>query len=557
MDTITFRKKYPRLYKHILKTYDPVFDIFVAIDYYLKGVKPPVCSVCSNRVQVAKSHPTRCKKCINVGDRYTHDALAATLPLVNIIKFDNILKPTDFVEVDCNLHGVHTVSIRTLLKNKQCGKCLTNTKAKDTSEDIAKLIIEFSLVHGDTYDYSSVISTTGKVDIICKQHGKFTQSVYSHKKGHGCSLCANEKQKLLNKEKFTTEKFVDKAEKKHNNSYTYGNTAYDTATSKVTITCIKHGDFEQVANYHLSGNGCQKCAAEMPNFTSAPELELKEFLESNGVKVIPHHYIDGVQFDLYVPDHNFCIEYDGLYWHSSGSRAEDKKMERLHINKTDICEKYGMKLYHIWENEWLLRQDLWKSMLLSACNQNVRIPARKCRIATLQSRDVSVFCDKNHMQGYCGAKHTVGLYYGDELVSMMSFSAPRYNRNIDYELIRFCSKRNTTVMGAFSKMFKHFMSTMPPNTSVISYANRRWSNGNTYAINGGTLNNITEPCYFYWLNKTGNYKLEHRSVYQKHKLEAKLELYEEKMTEVDNMYNNRFRRIWDCGTKVYIWNKHE
>lgn len=59
----------------------------------------------------------------------------------------------------------------------------------------------------------------------------------------------------------TFDDFVKRASEKHDNKYTYGNAEEDfvNTRSKVQITCPKHGDFSQMVNDHLNGNGCPKC----------------------------------------------------------------------------------------------------------------------------------------------------------------------------------------------------------------------------------------------------------------------------------------------------------
>jgi hypothetical protein len=61
----------------------------------------------------------------------------------------------------------------------------------------------------------------------------------------------------------------------------------------------------------------------------------------------------------------------------------------------------------------------------------------------------------------------------------MTFSKPRFNRNYKYELVRFASKLGTQVIGGASKLLKYFEINYNPK-SIISYADRRYSNGKLY-----------------------------------------------------------------------------
>ena len=81
------------------------------------------------------------------------------------------------------------------------------------------------------------------------------------------------------------------------------------------------------------------------------------------------------ELDIYAPDQKFAIEYDGLMYHSFGAAKNStfntqnlesvKKLQ--HLNKTESCEKLGVKLFHIFENEWNnpVKQEIWKSVLES------------------------------------------------------------------------------------------------------------------------------------------------------------------------------------------------
>ena len=111
-------------------------------------------------------------------------------------------------------------------------------------------------IHGDKYDYSKVDykGATHKIEIICPDHGKFSQSPYSHLSGRGCPKCAGT-------EKRSTEKFIEDAKKIHGDKYDYSNVDYKSNRIPVKIICPEHGPFQQTPSKHLSSNyGCPECA---------------------------------------------------------------------------------------------------------------------------------------------------------------------------------------------------------------------------------------------------------------------------------------------------------
>ena len=77
-----------------------------------------------------------------------------------------------------------------------------------------------------------------------------------------------------------TNEFVEKASVVHNGKYDYSTTVYSKKHSKVSIICPKHGVFEQIAEVHLYGSGCPKCAGRGKTTTDL----ISEFVEVHGSK---------------------------------------------------------------------------------------------------------------------------------------------------------------------------------------------------------------------------------------------------------------------------------
>lgn len=252
------------------------------------------------------------------------------------------------------------------------------------------------------------------------------------------------------------------------------------------------------------------------------------------------------ELDIYIPEIALGIELNGNYYHSE-LVGKDKK---YHIDKTNFFKEKGVQVIHIFESEWKLKQDIIESIILSKIGKiKEKIYARKCDIKEIPFKQKKEFLEKNHIQGVCNSFLNIGLYYNAELVSLMTFSKSRYNKNYDYELVRFCNKINTTVVGGFSKLLKHFEKRY--KGILVSYADLRFSFGNVYEKNNFTLNNISKPNYFYF-HKKDKLQLLSRIQFQKHKLKNILENFNDSLTEWENMKNNDYSRIWDCGNLVYI-----
>ena len=277
------------------------------------------------------------------------------------------------------------------------------------------------------------------------------------------------------------------------------------------------------------------------------QFELFNLIKSEN-KLYNYKLIGLKEIDIVLPDIKLGIEYDGLIFHSEGLLNEGRIRnvdKNYHLNKLKLCLEKGYDLFHIFESDNI---DIWLSMINNRLGLNERIYARKCIIKELKSTEIKDFLNNNHLQGFINSSINLGLYYNDELVSVMTFSKPRFNKNYDCELIRFCNKLNTSVIGSASKLFNYFIKNYNPK-SIISYANRRFSNGSIYEKLGFKFLRKTAPNYFYF--KPSIRILMSRNQFQKHKLANLLDKFDENLSESENMFNNGYRRIYDCGNLVY------
>jgi hypothetical protein len=244
------------------------------------------------------------------------------------------------------------------------------------------------------------------------------------------------------------------------------------------------------------------------------EVMLKQFLEELQVGQIvvgSRHIIAPLELDLVVPDLNLAIELHGNYWHSSKAGAKPNYM----VNKLERAEAAGLRLIQIFESELVLQRDIVLSRLRAACSRTRRIGARTCQVVMLDSKQKSEFLTKTHLQGDCASSVALGLVNADGLVACMTFGKSRFDKAATWELLRFSTAIDTSVVGGFSKLLKAF--TTQHSGSIVSYADRRWSSGAVYKRNGFKLAGISKPTYHYF--KGSSLVLENRVKYQKHKLQ--------------------------------------
>jgi len=246
--------------------------------------------------------------------------------------------------------------------------------------------------------------------------------------------------------------------------------------------------------------------------------------------------------DIYIPDLGIAIEYNGLYGHSS--LFKDKK---YHFNKTEICENNNIQLIHIFENEWILKKEIVKSILKSKLGLNTnRFFARKCTIKEVSSKESNKFLEDNHIQGKDNAPHRYGLYFNNNLIQLITFKRSHRSKAKYLELKRSCSILNTTVVGGFNKLLKYAKNIFKED--IITFADRRFSSKNNVYSKIGNLIDIIKPNHFY----IENLNLASREKYQKHKLPNILEKFDISLTAIENCHNNNIYEIYDSGNLKYI-----
>lgn len=291
--------------------------------------------------------------------------------------------------------------------------------------------------------------------------------------------------------------------------------------------------------------------------SSNMELIITNLLDEYNIKYIRNDrtILTGKEIDIYIPSHKLAIECNGVYWHSD--KYKDKN---YHINKYNQCKSNGIMLVQIWE-DWLKNKpEIVKSILLNKLGLlDNTIYARKCIIKEVGSQESNIFLDNNHIQGRSAAGVKLGLYYNDELVSLMTFSSPRINMGAkqhkqQWELVRFCSKLNTRVVGGASKLFNYFIKTYNP-ISMVSFSMNDISNGNLYDKLGfiKECENIS-----YWYIEPHTNKRYHRTSFSKQMIIKKgWKDGKEGWTEYEVMSEKGYYRIYDAGQTKWVWSKKE
>ena len=282
---------------------------------------------------------------------------------------------------------------------------------------------------------------------------------------------------------------------------------------------------------------------------SKMESELFDFISFNYkgiIKKSDRDILNGKELDIYLTELNLAFEFNGLYWHS-----ELFKGRNYHINKTNKCLEQGINLIHIWEDDWIFRQDIVKSMILHKLGKSKKIFARKCEIKTPNNKDVREFLINNHIQGFVGSNIKLGLYFEDELVSLMTFgnlrkSLGQVSSEGSYELLRFCNKLGYSIIGGASKLFKYFLNNYDVK-EITSYSDSSRGVGNLYKLLNFEFIHESTPNYYYIINGVKK----HRFNFRKDKLIR--EGGDPNKTEVQIMNEKGYFRIFDSGCKKWTF----
>ena len=281
------------------------------------------------------------------------------------------------------------------------------------------------------------------------------------------------------------------------------------------------------------------------------EVEIRNFIESIYKKDLIYNdrKLIGSEIDIFIPEFNLGIEYNGLYWHSEINKRQD-----YHYSKYKTSINNGITLIQIYEDEWIDKKEIVKSRIENLLHLNkTKVYARKCNIKKVDFKTSNKFLNDNHLQGSIKSSINLGLYYNDELISLMTFGKPRgnmssKNNKITYELYRFCNKLNSNVVGAGSKLFNYFIKTYKDVEYIYSFSANEWS-GRFYEKIG--MKYLSETKISYWYLKS--HKRVSRHNYNKGKL-IKMG-YDKNKSEHQILKELKIYRIYGAGNSKFIWEK--
>ena len=311
---------------------------------------------------------------------------------------------------------------------------------------------------------------------------------------------------------------------------------------------------------HIVSQNCQDC---VKYYESTMESEVKDFLLSldPNMQIIMHDRksIAPYELDIYLPDYNFAIECNPTYTHNSscGAYNRDEPLPRnYHAIKSQMALSASIELFHIFGYEWADIPNIIKSMIKTRLGFiETRIYARNTYVAEIPYTEAMTFLDANHRQGFTPTKICLGLRLNsdDTLVSLMTFNPMKAHQGHrksdfdDWELSRFCSLCDTTVVGGASKLFKHFVSNYRFG-KLVSFSDIAHTSGKLYSLMGFNQVSTSAPSYVWVHLKTDAYYK--RTACMKNKLKK---LFNDPTIDIDHltekqiMESHGYAQVFDSG----------
>ncbi|NBO99492.1 MAG: hypothetical protein EBU90_05095 [Proteobacteria bacterium] len=305
----------------------------------------------------------------------------------------------------------------------------------------------------------------------------------------------------------------------------------------IVVECNKCSKQFQGSLRSLQRGHCYHCS---PGGSAAQE-EVARWIESLGFNVVRNvrKTLGGLELDIVVEDKKFAVEYNGLYWHSHVNKTQG-----YHNNKTLSSEAAGIKLVHVFEDEWRDKQNVIKSMILSRLGISFKKEyARKCDVRELSRKERKSFFEENHADGDVPSITAWGLIdYSGEIVYAISVRRPFHKKYEGIEIARCCPKLNYNVPGGLTKLINHAKSwsKQKGHKKIVTYVDKRWGGaGEGYKYAGFKEISVTPP-RFWWTD------FENRYNRFKFKADSSEGLTEAQIADAAGVV-----KIWGCGNLVF------
>lgn len=453
-----------------------------------------------------------------------------------------------------------SVSHRTRMK-RGCPYC-SGQRVMPGETDLASVAPDLAMQWHPTKNSLGPEAFTSKSNIRvwwqCVQEHEWESTIADRRRGYGCPVCINRKVVDGVNDLATLNPNLTKQWHPTKNSTPLPTQVTSFSNVIAWWQCIKGHEWEALVSNRSMGYQCPICSAQ--SFASRGEKDLRAVFESYKLDT-KHNYrqnVNGIrmELDIFIPSHNFAVEFNGVYWHSEAAG----KGKDYHQAKQQACADLGITLYQVWEDDWKSRREivlrgiahrigLTKELhrILPDLPEHYTqtIGARQTRSTLLDYTQAAEFLEENHIQGSATGTYYLGLVDRQERLRAV-LVLKRTGKTGELSIERYATAG--TVSGGFTKLLTYAEKTYAPQRWV-TFADLSISDGGLYEKNGFSAEKVLPPDYSYLVRGQRVHKFNYRI--NRFKTDPSLQ-YQEGLTERELADLNGLVRIWDSGKVRYV-----
>ena len=279
------------------------------------------CPICARKIRNEKMLQTKIEKLGSLEARYPEIMKQWDYTKNNILPSQVLPKSNQKAWWICNECGFSYLQrIESKVRGLGCPNCKQKNRIKTMVSKHGSLLSvaphfenEWSPNKNNGLTIAEMTpSSNKKVWWRCSNGHEWEASPATRLRGHGCPFCSGRKVTRENSLAIKNPELAKEWNYKRNKKLT----PYDVSCGserKVWWICTNGHEWQQTVCNRNAGRGCSKCSAELK--TSFPEQAIYYYL-SKCVKLESRMKINGWEADLFLPEYNIAIEYDGIVYHS-------------------------------------------------------------------------------------------------------------------------------------------------------------------------------------------------------------------------------------------------
>ena len=231
---------------------------------------------------------------------------------------------------------------------------------------------------------------------------------------------------------------------------------------------------------------------------SNPQNVIIEFIKQYYTGTILKNYgkgsaiTNGYELDIFLPDINFAIEFNGNYWHSEKHKPND-----YHINKKINFDNIGIDLLQIWSDDWFdyTKKEILKSFIIDAIGKNLEYSKNCLKIKKeLTSNKLTKFLLNNNLYDIVDSDFYYTIRNKNEIVFAMGVKEYKNGimlNNISYKSNTLIKTNLNDILKLIKKEFCGKSIYLKANLDIIKIKD------NIFEDIGFTSIRIIKPTLFY------------------------------------------------------------